>query len=227
MSNIYHEWKCMVQNHHEAWYSMLRAYCNDKSQFVRDFATKHGRYLVRNIHELYDQILRHGYEFNRNLYISVYEYGDVKDKLPVYSSHKYLDKVVFDIDLDQPYELKEGFELCHDIIGAIRDERGPFKKARDRSRIFYTGNGFHVYYIPANPFKKNRTKKEFCDKVYYKVGQDDMIDKALFADVARDIRIPYTIHPKTERQMIPVEDTLDETIEKSSQVNIPETPLFS
>jgi len=229
---IYRRWLHTAQSGRDLWFMMLREYCNKSNGFNRDFASRYGRILVHDIEKLYGYIVHYCYELKRNCYISVYDFRDVVDrgdkKLPDYTKPAIIDKIVFDIDVE---DLEYGWMLAKDLFDSIGTHVGTMEKNSAKFGIFFTGGrGFHVYYVPS-PSKKmlsGKSAKEFCDDVYELMGEPEGIDTSLFGDVARDIRIPYTLHPQTGRQMIPVTTNMDieQVIAESKILRVPKETLF-
>jgi len=221
MDKRYEAWKYSVQSNRDRWISMLIEYCNGKSEgFIRDFATRGGRLLVEDVKKLYGYILHYGYELRRDLYMSIYEYREINgyNNLPNYEMFRYLDKIVFDIDSGD--DLEKGLCVARSLKEKILVIEAMPKFLDDRISIFFTGGrGFHVYYIPSGSFYTRKSLKEFCENVFELLGSPEEIDTSLFGDITRDIRIPYTLHPDTGMQMIPVKngEVVSDILERSGE----------
>lgn len=227
---MYNAWLNSTRFSRDAYMIMLRQYCNNKSDgFIRDFATKNGRVIARDIEKIFNKMVRECYELNRNPFISVYEYKDINKRknLPDYNTYKGINKVVFDIDCDDG--LENGWPVAKDIVNAIEKKVKDGTYSKGKYEMFFTGGrGFHIYYVPNDIFLTNSDKLDFCNDIYKSIEKPDVVDTSLFGDVSRDIRIPYTIHPGTYRQMIKVnrDDSIENIVRRSKKVRAPKTPIF-
>lgn len=194
----YRKWGGYCLTYHNQWIEMLTDYCGE-TEFIREFATKHGRMLVTSVQELKKRIIHYGADLRRNLYVSVYAFREQKEdsNLPVYTSFKKIDKIVFDIDAEDG--LRSGRDLAFRLARVVTD------KYNGSSKVLFTGGkGFHVYFIPSEPYLNNNRANKICQSVNEELDEPEILDERLFGDVSRSIRIPYTLHPRTGRQMIPV-----------------------
>ena len=227
----YENWLHMTRSNRDQWFMLFREYCNGKSEFVRDFASKRGRILCKNITQMYGYMLQYGYELQQDAYISIYEFRDTKQignrkPLPDYSRPYAIDKIVFDIDCEQ--NMESGWELTKEVFDILVEYLSPKEKRLAKYGLFYTGGrGYHIYYLPSpqNIFLSADAARNFCDAIHVATGYSDFVDRSLFGDVSTDIRIPYTLHPQAACQMVPVylDMTLEEMIKLSLRTNTPST----
>lgn len=217
----YDEWVHMCKSCRDHWLEMLRDYCGS-NKFIREFASKRGRILVRDVQELLNYIIHYGYDLRTDIYVSVNSFRVIdEDKgLPDYLSYNPIRRIVFDIDSEG--NLNDARSTAFELADTIEDMSVGF------SRVLWTGGrGFHVYFTPDEFILSNKTQVELCRNVWVELGEPDIVDTKLFGDVARDIRVPYTLHPRTGLQMIPVQDDMSMGVimERSEDINIPE-PVF-
>jgi len=195
---IWKSFKNSIIENRGAWIQMLDTYTR-KHNYIKEFAFPYRRICYGNS-QLLRQIMYFGCEKQCDCYLSLYnytktvrnEYRQVKE-MPDYNSIEPIDFIFFD----------------YDTLNAF-NEADKLNQELDYSSIIYrTGRGIHQYIY----LTKSYTLEQIVD-IQIKITKTfnlKYVDKTLFMcgdkpihDKTRVVRIPYTVNPKTNTQMIPL-----------------------
>lgn len=193
-------WECFKQSiisNRGRWIQMLDTYTR-KHNYIKEFAFPYRRICYGNSH-LLRQIMYFGCEKHGDCYLSLYNYksivkndGRQVKEMPDYNTMENIDFIFFDYDTLKAFT--EADMLNQDIGGSI---------------IYRSGRGIHQYIY----LNKAYTIEQIVEFKIKLVKQFNLkyVDRSLFMcndkpiyDKTRVVRIPYTVNPKTETQMIPL-----------------------
>lgn len=232
----------------DEWYDFLTEWCyidNRESQFIREFAHPERR-LSTTVKQMIKQMQFYCAHKRDSAYMTIYDFACMDDehkkrKRPLYCS-AFVDMMWWETDSvrrrkinGKQTEIDYGLQQSYDEIMKIYEKTRGYKSA-----ILYSGGGFHLYNRIPEPFRDSIILLNFRQKILFgrMMTHDKMlervykefptIDPSGFGDVARVTRIPWTIHPKREIQVIPVKpgEPLVDILARASVWHKPEVILF-
>lgn len=145
---------------------------------------------------------------------SIFALGNLKTRKETRAGNKDVgDKsyIMFDLDGLKETEYQDALMTGYHLAGLLLDENG---KLANPSALIYTGGGFHLYYMLAEPIKE--VNHDYYSK-FYKVATktlQNLIDRKMpksklvvdmaTSDLARLSRGPFSINWKYKRKVEPI-----------------------
>lgn len=188
--------------------------------------------------------------FHRNIYFSelepliaeIYKHFGNNEYYGIYPTNEYgepwIDRIFFDFDAVIGKEKKEFDPLSEEGKKLLEECWNEVKRfvewLEDRYNakplVLYSGHrGFHVYVFTIRAILKHprETLREYCEKIT-EACKLKFVDRAIFGDVRRVARIPYTKHAKTGLFCYPVDTSwsIEEILEKAKNPPVVE-PSFT
>ena len=199
--DIFAMFKSSLWNDRMDWYRTLTSLYG--REFIRDFACPQ-RFISKGTPHLHKQLLYFGAERHKDCYASIYRFGGYSirpskgNECPDYTE-PIIDRIAFDLDAhDNGVTIKETF----------RDAMSFHKIFGKSCVIIYTGNqGFHCYVM-----LKSLITKSNLSTIQKRIRSALNLNTACVStgqDTSRVLRVPYSIHTKTECQVLPIHGGLD------------------
>lgn len=212
--DVFKLFKSSLWNNRMDWYRTLTSFYGRK--FIRDFACPQ-RFISNSTPHLHKQLMYFGAERHKDCYASIYSFAGYSvrpskgNECPDYTEPR-IDRIAFDLDAhDNGVTIKETY----------RDAMAFYKLFGKKCVIIYTGNqGFHCYVMLQSLISKGQLTM-IQKRIRYALGLNTAC-VSTGQDTARVLRVPYSIHTKTQCQVLPMHKlddfTTDEILKASGRI---------
>ena len=227
-----------AEDYYYFYLNMLRRFTDGRpkgeelgDEFFREFGHPYRR-ISDSVFRLIKQVFHFNFRKKKHAYVTVFSYDRfISQEEAKFKYHKeYNRKIVPDYPTANINKIYFDLDLDHKVDGTLEDAWEDAKKLMQidtNARVIYTANrGFNVYIHDTA-----ENSEELAEKQAKIIFEDEertekrieTADLGFLGDIARIMRIPFTVHIGTGRLAVPVVrgDTLDRVVERSKRVPNP------